>query len=99
MAAEGGHIDFMFLGPPLTRPLDPLLVIVNEAKKPVNLDCPMEMNCIPETINAVTPPSLCNHVQIFLYFASGFGRANPAAIWISAIPVATKPRIACTVAY
>ena len=27
MAAEGGHIDFMFLGPPLTRPLDPLLVL------------------------------------------------------------------------
>ena len=27
MAAKGGHIDFMFLGPlPLTRPLDPLLV-------------------------------------------------------------------------
>ena len=25
MAAEGGRIDFMFLGPPLTRPLDPLL--------------------------------------------------------------------------
>ena len=25
MAAKGGRIDFMFLGPPLTRPLDPLL--------------------------------------------------------------------------
>ena len=25
MAAEGGRIDFMFLGPLLTRPLDPLL--------------------------------------------------------------------------
>ena len=25
MAAEGGRIDFMFLAPPLTRPLDPLL--------------------------------------------------------------------------
>ena len=25
MAAKGGCIDFMFLGPPLTRPLDPLL--------------------------------------------------------------------------
>ena len=26
MAAEGSRIDFMFLGPPLTRPLDPLLI-------------------------------------------------------------------------
>ena len=25
MAAEGGHIDFVFLAPPLARPLDPLL--------------------------------------------------------------------------
>ena len=25
MATKGGRIDFMFLGPPLTRPLDPLL--------------------------------------------------------------------------
>ena len=25
MAAKGGHIDFMFLGPPPTRPLDPML--------------------------------------------------------------------------
>ena len=25
MAAKGGHIDFMFLAPPLTRLLDPLL--------------------------------------------------------------------------
>ena len=25
MAVEGGHIDFMFLAPPPTRPLDPLL--------------------------------------------------------------------------
>ena len=27
MDAEGGRIDFMFLGPSPTRPLDPLLVI------------------------------------------------------------------------
>ena len=27
MAAKGGRIDFMFLGPPLTRPLDPLLTL------------------------------------------------------------------------
>ena len=25
MATKGAHIDFMFLGPPLTQPLDPLL--------------------------------------------------------------------------
>ena len=25
MAAKGGHIDFMFLAPPPTRPLDPML--------------------------------------------------------------------------
>ena len=25
MATDGGRIDFMFLGPPPTRPLDPLL--------------------------------------------------------------------------
>ena len=28
MAAEGGRIDFMFLGPPLTQSLDPLLVLI-----------------------------------------------------------------------
>ena len=26
MATKGGRIDFMFLAPPLTRPLDPLLL-------------------------------------------------------------------------
>ena len=30
MAAEGGCIDFMFLGPPLTRPLDPLLCMYTQ---------------------------------------------------------------------
>ena len=27
VAAKGGHIDFMFLGPPPTRPLDPMLLV------------------------------------------------------------------------
>ena len=37
MAAEGGCIDFMFLGPLLTRPLDPLLVPTYDfAKFPIN---------------------------------------------------------------
>ena len=29
MAAKGGRIDFMFLGPSLTRPLDPLLNLLS----------------------------------------------------------------------
>ena len=37
MAAKGGHIDFMFLGPPpLTRPLDPLLALHCVLKKEQN---------------------------------------------------------------
>ena len=29
MVAKGGRIDFLFLAPPPTRPLDPLLEVIN----------------------------------------------------------------------
>ena len=45
MAAEGGRIDFMFLGPPLTRPLDPLLVCIVSQKKIHTFTCNILLGC------------------------------------------------------
>ena len=38
MAAEGGRIDFMFFGPPLTRPLDLLLNLMETQTPLVHTD-------------------------------------------------------------
>ena len=65
MATEGGHIDFMFLGPPLTRPLDPLLLHIL-------LECPAAMKEEPlptetnsELLTYYHPPTKLREGDVF----------------------------------
>ena len=47
MAAKGDRIDFMFLGPPLTRPLDPLLHRYPQTEERVQVTFQIQLNDQP----------------------------------------------------
>ena len=66
MATEGGHVDFMFLGPP-TRPMDPLLItkttLCHAKKQSVNRISSSTSSAshkdLTVTVNITTNPMNC----------------------------------------